>query len=210
MSDPDTPRSWWQTLPAVIAGLTALLTALAGLVVAVKQTGWFEARKEIAVTTARSAAPAANPPATATPRTPRPGPTEQAGAAPAAAPGAPRALRLPAMREYTLGPAGANVTYTLLGATLAPRNAETDALTIRVRMINHGRYDANFWSRSFRLVMDGVPRAPDNVLDEVVAAESAKDGEVVFALPRGAAGVRLVMSLGDESTEVPLDTAPAR
>jgi hypothetical protein len=38
--EPKSP-SWWQTLPAVIAGLATLITALAGLVAALNQFGFF-------------------------------------------------------------------------------------------------------------------------------------------------------------------------
>ena len=49
MSDGRRSRNWWGT-SGVVAGLAALVTALGGLAVAIKQTGWFESRDSAAVT----------------------------------------------------------------------------------------------------------------------------------------------------------------
>ena len=38
----DEPKQWWQTLPAIVAGLATLLTALTGLLVALNQLGVFK------------------------------------------------------------------------------------------------------------------------------------------------------------------------
>jgi outer membrane protein len=38
----DEPKQWWQTLPAIIAGIATLLTALTGLLVALNQLGVFK------------------------------------------------------------------------------------------------------------------------------------------------------------------------
>jgi hypothetical protein len=38
----DEAKQWWQTLPAIIGGLAALVTALTGLLVALNQSGVFK------------------------------------------------------------------------------------------------------------------------------------------------------------------------
>jgi hypothetical protein len=38
----DEPKQWWQTLPAIIAGLGTLLTAITGLLIALNQLGVFK------------------------------------------------------------------------------------------------------------------------------------------------------------------------
>jgi hypothetical protein len=200
MSDTEQSRSWWQTLPGIITGLTATVTALAGLVVAIQQTGWLKGRTPQGVSSPPVVTPAApgSTPAIVPPQEPRAG-------VPTATPDrAAHAVRLPAMREYKLGAS----RYTLVRADVAPRSTEKDDLTIRLRMMNDGRYDQNFWDRSFRLVVDGVPMAPEGGLNELVPSRSAKEGEVLFVLPRGTASVTLTITAGDESTDVPLDLSP--
>jgi len=58
-------------------------------------------------------------------------------------------------------------------------------------------------------VVDGVPRAPESHLNELVAGESAKDGEVLFVIPPGTTAARLRIRMGDARTEVPLDLRSA-
>jgi hypothetical protein len=197
MSDEEKPRSWWQTLPGVITSLTAAITALAGLVVAVKQTGWFDSKSSPAAVAPPSASPTAAPPVAAAPA-----PT-------AVAPSAAYAVALPALRDYKLGPALSKATFTLLKAEVSPRTAEKSALQIRIRMLNHDKYDHNFWDQSFRLLVDGVPMAPEGGLNELVAAEAAKEGDVLFVIPRGTASGTLKITYYDDSTEIPLVLAKA-
>jgi hypothetical protein len=195
MSEDAKPRSWWYTLPGVFTGLAGIVTATAGLIVALKQTGWFERQSRPPVT-----APA---PSSPTPTgTALPGPAEPVRQT--------SPVNLPALRDYKLGEA----TFTLLQANLSPQTTEKDALQIRARMMNHSQYPANFWGSSFRLIVDGVPMAPESGLNEVVPSQSAKEGEVTFVIPHETAGAILRIIYADGSTEIPLglgmDTASRR
>lgn len=196
MADEEKTKSWWQTLPGIIASLTAATTAFAGLLVALKQVGWIGSSPQPPATPApqhqqSSKGEGASSPSPA-PAAPAPAPTAES-----------RPVALPELREYKLDTA----TFTLLSATLSPRTAEKDALRIRIRMMNNNSYDANFWDRSFRLMLDGVPTAPESNLNELVPARSAKEGAVLFALPRGTAAVTLEISYGNEQTLIPLALA---
>ena len=182
MSSQDKPASWWTTLPGVITGLAAIVTALTGLIVAIKQTGWFDSdapHKPAAAATSTSARPAPVPPASNR---------------------STQAVALPDLRDYKLGEA----TFTLLKADLSPQTTEKDALQIRVRMTSRSQFDSNFSDRYFRLVVNDVPMAPENTLNEIVPAQSGKEGEVIFVVPRGTAGGKLKISYSDGSTEIPL------
>ena len=119
-------------------------------------------------------------------------------------------VALPAMRDYTLGPNTSNATFTLLRADVSSRTIEKAGLRIRLRMMNRTRYDTNFWDSSFRLIVDGVPMAPEGGLNELVPGESAKEGDVLFAISRGTAGAKLKITFNDDSTEIPLDLTPPR
>jgi hypothetical protein len=69
-------------------------------------------------------------------------------------------------------------------------------------MMNHDRFDANFWDQSFRLIVNGVPMAPESGLNELVSAESAQESNVLLVIPHGTTDGTLKIT--DESTEVPL------
>jgi len=99
--------------------------------------------------------------------------------------------------------AGGSAVFTILSAQIEPLDLDRRSLKFAVRYLNAGRYPANFWSSSFRLIIDDVPRAPTNLLDEVVASESAKDGDVVFELPVSVKDVMLQIGSGDDSSRLP-------
>ena len=82
-------------------------------------------------------------------------------------------------------------TYTILKIQLDENDARELALEVTARMLNEGRFPANFWNANFRLVVDGVPQAPVGSLNEVVDANAAKDGVVKFAVPKDAKAVEL-------------------
>ncbi len=101
MSQPPTDRSWWTTLPGVLTGLAALLTAVTGLLVALlpvlgrpDRAKSDEARGPAAAKVAEAAAATASPtPARTLPAVPGPGggAQQRAEAPPAAAPSSPPA-----------------------------------------------------------------------------------------------------------------------
>ena len=204
MSDAEKPKSWWQTLPGIITGLAAVITAVTGLIVAIQQTGWLGTR-----TTPAVSSPSAPAPPGATPPTTRPPEPSSGRRSPGAGPAA-YAVALPALRDYKLGAAGFHATFTLLAAEASPHTTEKDGLKIRLRMTSHDRVDHNFWDQSFRLIVDGVPTAPESGLNEVVAGQSAKEGDVIFTLPRGARSAKLAITYYDDRTEIPLDLKSPR
>jgi hypothetical protein len=97
------------------------------------------------------------------------------------------------------------VAIDFLGARLDPYNATTRSLVLSVRFTNNGPYGKNFWGDSFRLLVDGVPRAPTNSLNEVVNGHAAKEGDVVFEVPAATTSAVLRLYIGGEQTDVPLD-----
>ena len=177
--------SWWQTLPGILTGLAAIITAATGLIVAFNRTG---SRSEPAAPSSSSSPPTVS---------------REAPAATAAEPHPAGAIPLPPLHEVKL--AGGAAVVTILSAQVAPIDAERRTLTFDVRYRNAGRYPANFWGRSFRLIVADVPREPTNSLNEVVDGDSAKEGEVLFELPRGAKDVTLQISAGDEKTRLPFN-----
>ena len=182
-------QSWWQTIPGVLTGLAAVITAVTGLIVAFNHTG---NRSEDVRPSSASAASGGTSPVS-------PEPSRSPGAVPAA--GRAQAIALPALNRVTL--AGGAAVITILSAQVEPLDLDRRALKFVVRYTNAGRYPANFWSASYRLIVDDVPRAPTNLLDEVVDGDSAKEGEVVFELPMSVTDVVLQISSGDEKSRVP-------
>ena len=59
--------------------------------------------------------------------------------------------------------------------------------------------------------VDGVPRAPDNFLDELVAPNSAKEGVVEFVIPDTTTDVGLqVGEVGESAPAIPIPLKAAK
>ncbi len=95
--------------------------------------------------------------------------------------------------------------HITIRSVLVRRYANKLILMLTVRAENHGRYPANFWNSQFRLLVDGVPRAPAGELNKVVDSGAAEDGAVEFDLPLGTRAVVLRVQNGDALTELPLN-----
>ena len=130
-------------------------------------------------------------------------PPGESAAAEAPPSGGGPAVTLPAMRTHTLS----DVEFTVLEAALVPRNSESSTLTLRVRLLNNRNYAVNFWDSQFRLLVDGIPRAPTGGLNTIVQGNAAEDGEVRFNVPRSATHPKLRILFGDEKTDIPLTLA---
>jgi TIR domain len=101
------------------------------------------------------------------------------------------------------------LVYDLVDASVGTRG-HGRALALRIRVANHGRYDANFWDASFRLQIEGETYAPDSGLNEIVAAETTKEDSVTFPLPASASAATLRITNGGETGEIPIDLSGRR
>jgi hypothetical protein len=102
------------------------------------------------------------------------------------APGDSHPIDIPRLAEFADG----NVTHTVLSGTVTSRGP-LNLLSLHVRFVNDGRYDANFWNSSYRLLVDDQTLAPSGDLNEIVSSHAAKDGTVTFEIPSRVQKVRL-------------------
>jgi hypothetical protein len=76
--------------------------------------------------------------------------------------------------------------------------------------VDAGRPRTNFWSDSLRMVTDGVPRAPENSVDEVVAGGASKDARFIFPLRDMPRSVELEFRDRGHSARVPVQLTVAQ
>ena len=185
------PTPWWQTLPGVITAIAALITAVTGLI-AVLHSGTDAPRSEATVLHDRPGAPPSSLASTSSTSTG----TGSAGTI---------TLPLPSPSEVTV--ASGDATIRVLSIRLEPYNAKARSLVVGLRYTNNRDYDANFWDRSFRLIVDDVPREPTRGLNELVGAHAAKEGSVAFEVPVGLTSATLRIINGSEQADIPLQLA---
>ena len=184
------PKGWWQTLPGLLTAAAGIITAITGLLVALHQTGLFDHTTHPTVQTQTHSKSR---------RTSRPANSGKPHNLPPTGP--PRKLRSkirPGRLQTPVGP-----HRSLLAGKVS--------LHLTVRMTNNDRFDANFWAASFRLLVDGSLQSPENNLDELVSAHSAKEGDVEFIIPSNISTVGLQMGdvgEGKPTTPINLHKAP--
>ncbi|MDP9696658.1 UNVERIFIED_ORG: hypothetical protein J2X79_004241 [Arthrobacter globiformis] len=177
------PTNWWATLPGLLTAAAAVITAVTGLLLGLGQLGVFDAGKP---------ATASSPP-TGSPASASPSKSSQGN-------GAGWTVSLPAERKFQSG----DVEYELLDAQVRPDVDGKIALTFSIRCSNHGSYDMNFWDSTFRLTSGGVSIAPDSGLNDLVAGDSSKSGDVSFIIPADTRDpvLRIRFPQGDRTVQV--------
>jgi hypothetical protein len=97
---------------------------------------------------------------------------------------------------------------SILSATVEPYDAERLRLRLGMRFTNQGKFAVAITGAWFRLLVDSVPRAPENFLDEFVDGHAAKEGELVFVFPRSTRSLALKVIDGDQEALLPLHLKP--
>jgi hypothetical protein len=98
-----------------------------------------------------------------------------------------------------------------MAAQIVRANDEGQVLSITLRVINNGPSNDNFWDRSARLLIDGVPLAPFEAPNEIVDAQDSMQAEFLFQIPANLPSVTLqVGQVGQETAKIPLDLTTAQ
>jgi hypothetical protein len=194
MAENQKPQKWWHTVPGILTAAAAIITAVTGLVVALHQTGIFDATARLfssdreVTTTHHEAVSVPGSSLNAT----NPTVSRQSIQAP---------VKLASGAETRL----ANSVYKLLAVQLEPYNAENLALRFTIRVTNNGNYGENFWDASFRLLADDIPRAPISGLNKIVHGHSAEEGDVLFLMPTSTRTATLRIMNTGQTTEIPIE-----
>ena len=177
------PR-WWQTLPGILTAVAAVISAIAGLVIALNgRSAGEEGLQQAAAHVNTPAAPAAATPATVAART----------------------LGAPAFPEgKTLRLSGGNLILDIISARLEPFNADARLLRFRIRFTNNAKTFERSYYLTLRVVANGVPLAPRDPPLEQIEAQSALEIEYVFEIPATTGAASLRVSKDPQVMELPI------
>ena len=184
-------ESWWQTLPGMLTATAGIITAVGGLLLVLHQVGLLGGKSA-------PAAPAATSQSVSDSTTPISSPAASASNDTKYSVTFPSGTTV--KFHYNRGGQG---TYQILTAQAERRSVGKLGLTFTIRMTNNGPIDAGFYTDTFRLLVDGVPRVPVNRLNDIVDARSAKESDIEFEMPDNAKSLALQVLVGDK----PEDTA---
>lgn len=188
MDDEPKSKSWWLTLPGVLTAIAAIISAVTGLIVALHQMEGFKRehrqppQAQYDTTKPKGATNAPSAPGV-TPDTTLP----THSASPTKYP-----INLPVANEIRVGPIG----YKFLAAQVDRYSEDKLSLRFSIRFTNiEVPWGVNIGPDSFRLLIDGVPLAPKESPIEVVAFQSATEGDILFLIPTSASNI--VLQVGD-------------
>lgn len=120
--------------------------------------------------------------------------------------GSPYTIDVPRIAEAAFD----DVIYAVATGNVVIRD-DGPELRLRIRVMNFGRNDVNFWDDSFRLSAGGEVLTPTSRLNEIAPGNSLRYGIVTFKLrPQMRTGtLRIVNSRNSrETAEIPLDLSP--
>jgi hypothetical protein len=197
----DRPKHFWETVGGTMTGIAALITAITGALLAQHQlrqsseTNCPPVSTDASVpqSTKRSSSKPANPP------------KDIPLNSEVVIERQPHLVSLPAQREYTLGEGYIKITYMLLGAKIVPVTPESDALTIRIRLMNRGGGRGAFSSMNFKLLNDGKSITPERSFQKEVPAADFADEDVLFVIPAQLQTVTLRIDNFSYNKEITLD-----
>jgi hypothetical protein len=108
-------------------------------------------------------------------------------------------LELPATRNAQFGSA----SFSLRSLRLDRYNAELAVLEVAVQAsaAPEARGGINFWSDNVRLYVDAVPRAPENLVNEVVAGGTSRTATFEFLLADAPERLELALRAGDAESD---------
>lgn len=209
----DAPKSWWQTMAGIIAAITALLTAIAGLV-ALNKAG-LVGHHETAPTTITPSGPGnpdtqqrRTPPGKQSPQTP---PKGRADNPPPPVIQKSYSLTLPVRHEYVLGTTFDKARYVVLGATLTSYTSEANTLVVQMRVLGEGQigYPSELTSFQFVLTADEKTIKPQDYFDERIPPGESREHALHFIVPSMYTHVVLRIAVGFSNAEIPLDLVSA-
>lgn len=190
MSEQKTDPSWWQTLPGVLTGIAAVITAVGGAIAVLHQSGLFGKGTSSAASSADH--------------------REQSTSAKisSSAPAASKANSQPA----ELGEARAgHYAFKLLDTKVEPYSTDKDgklqklALRLSIRVTDVMGMSDYVDRRTIQLSVDGAQLVPENSINFSVYDRQSVDTEALFIMPANASAIALLLGRPEDTvTRLPL------
>jgi hypothetical protein len=208
-------KSWWHSLGGTLTGIAALVTAITGLILALRGTNVIGPEHSVpdasridspAVSAKHGDAQTSQPTVRSARAQPAPAADASVGSAPLSTLEAvSRAVRLPEKREYELGTIYDKARYTLLSAELTRHTAETNQLAIRVRITAEGPYPAALGSSQFTVDIDDRSIPPKVFFTDRIPSDESRERELHFTIPATTKRTLFRIRVSpDHSAEIPL------
>jgi len=185
-------RNFWTTLPGIITGQAAIVTAITGLIVVLNGTVLF------------SKSAAVNKLDTKT----KPGSKKEVDSLPKKSEPQKTVEKLKPAFSMA-GVKTAEHVYQILSSSLEAIPPESNSLTINIKYNNNSNDSpATFWNEGLRLAIDGALTPPADDLSELVERHVELVGTVTFNVPGNAKRLALPISDVGKDVALPIKLVP--
>jgi hypothetical protein len=186
-------KNFWTTVPGIITGLAAIVTAITGLIVALNGAGLF------------SKPAGANKASTETKQEVKKDADSLTGKKDEPQKPVEKLKPVFSMTSIKIE----DHEYSILGSSLEAITPESNSLKIKIKYKNNSNYSpATFWNEGFRLAIDGSLTAPSGDLSELVERHAELVGTVTFEVPNNAKDLVFhILDVGKDIA-VPLKLTP--
>lgn len=185
MSDEKPATSWWQTLPGVLTGIAAVITAVGGLVAVVHQSGLF----------GREA-----------PRPASTGPRPQNQVVASASPAPAEAPKGDARQPGEPGQVRAgHYVFKVLATSVEPYAGEQSggarklALRLSIRVTDVIGTSDYVDGNTIRLSVDGAEQMPANSINVPVYERQSAETQALFVVPSDASAIALLLGRREDA-----------
>lgn len=185
-------KNFWTTLPGIITGLAAIVTAITGLIVALNGAGLFS--KPIMANKASTQIKLIKKEADSLT-----GKKEE-----------PQKLVEKLKLVFSMTEVKIDVhEYRILSSSIEAITPESNSLKIKIKYKNNSNYSpATFWNEGFRLAVDGMLTPPTGDLNELVERHAELIGTVTFEVPNNAKDLVFhILDVGKD-VAIPIKLAP--
>ncbi len=222
MSEENKTPSWWQTMPGLLTGIAAIITALAGMTAVLYQNGVLGGKEKSsvqgqppkAVVRPEPISPDSSQPLhpANAPSTPSSEPTLDASKKTSSANTAPEKRSDPGSESQVQA---GHLVYKILATRLNQYSVGKDgkssklALRVSIRVTDVMGISDYVDRRTIRLLVDGAELLPENSINVAVYDKQMAETDVLFIIPARVNRVELLVGRSEDATaKIPIELKP--
>lgn len=184
MTEQKTGTSWWQTLPGVLTGIAAVITAVGGMIAVIHQSGLFG--KEVPISASAGA-------------------REQGHSPVKANPGAPESPKEDPQPGESNQVRSGHYAFRLLDTKLESYSTDKNgnpqkfALRLSIRVTDVMGMSDYVDRRTIRLSVDSAELMPENSINVAVHDRQSVETEALFIVPADASAIALLLGRPEDA-----------
>jgi len=196
VSSDNKPKSWWETVPGLITAIATVITAVAGLIIALNQAGFLHDAPSDSTNLNNTSGGDVELVAS-TSLQDKGTEINHAGRSKSAPLNQGQQIPLSIPQDFTYG----SLLFQIMSADLNNFSDTKSKVRFHFLIINQGQGAYDLSPSTFRLLVGDIPYSPDNFFSEYIPGDSSKELQVNFIVPNSSSYIHLrIGKKGGEKT----------